>query len=75
MTSADLEGADLFYALLYDAYLSRADLEGADLKSAILDDDTDLKKADLKGVKGITNEQLHQSGAILDGATMPNGQK
>jgi cell division protein FtsB len=75
---ADLSGADLSNALLDNAdlmaHLPNADLSGAsligaDLSGAVLDN------ANLSGAEGITNEQLEQQAASLEGAKMPNGQK
>jgi uncharacterized protein YjbI with pentapeptide repeats len=37
--------------------------------------DANLEWADLSEVRGITNEELEQQAASLEGATMPNGQK
>jgi uncharacterized protein YjbI with pentapeptide repeats len=37
--------------------------------------DAILFSADLSGVRGVTNEEVEQQNAHLDGATMPNGQK
>ncbi len=59
-----LRGADLSEADLFGATLSGADLFGAD-----------LSEANLIGAEGITNAELEQQFASLEGATMPNGQK
>jgi uncharacterized protein YjbI with pentapeptide repeats len=64
-----LRGADLSGIRLGKADLSRANLSGANLSEA------NLKEANLSDVKGVTNEQLEQQAASLEGATMPNGQK
>jgi uncharacterized protein YjbI with pentapeptide repeats len=44
--------------------LNWADLSGVEMSGA-----------DLRGARGVTNEQLEQQAASLEGATMPNGQK
>jgi uncharacterized protein YjbI with pentapeptide repeats len=49
---------------LTDADLREAHLEGAS-----------LSHANLSGAKGVTNEELDQQAASLEGATMPNDQK
>ena len=64
LSRANLEGATLFGANLSGADLSNADLLGADLRGV-----------NLSGAEGITNEELEQQAASLEGATMPNGQK
>ncbi len=61
---ANLSGASLSGAILSDADLSGAYLRGAELKGA-----------NLNNAQGITNEELEQRAASLEGATMPNGQK
>jgi Pentapeptide repeats (8 copies) len=61
-----VSGADLSGANLTDA---ADDLRGADLSFA------DLSGANLRGAEGITNEEVEQQAASLEGATMPNGQK
>jgi uncharacterized protein YjbI with pentapeptide repeats len=55
---------DLIYAKLIDADLSYADLRYARLMNA-----------NLRGARGITNEELERQAYTLEGATMPNGQK
>jgi uncharacterized protein YjbI with pentapeptide repeats len=74
----NLSGANLRNADLSDANLSDADLSGADLHRATLSDadlsDADLSDAHLTDASGITNEELEQQAASLEGATMPNGQ-
>jgi uncharacterized protein YjbI with pentapeptide repeats len=83
-----LAGADLSRSLLSGMTLSRADLSGADLSGATVSranlSGADLSWADLSGVNlsgallddatGVSNEELHQQAASLEGATMPNGQ-
>jgi hypothetical protein len=49
--------------------LSGAKLSDADLSYAY------VYKADLSDAEGITNEELEQQAASLEGATMPNGQR
>jgi len=79
LPDADLSGADLRRAFLSDAILERADLSGANLKEANLSvawfDGADLSGAYLGRAEGITNEELDQQAASLEGATMPDGQK
>ena len=84
LSLAGLPDADLSYANLSSAYLDYTDLSGAslsytDLSGADLSDadlsDVNLSGADLSGAEGITNEELEQQAAFLEGATMPNGQK
>jgi uncharacterized protein YjbI with pentapeptide repeats len=74
LQGANLKGAKLSRSLLIEADLSEANLSGAILT------DTDLSNATLNGAilseaRGITNEELDQQAASLEGATMPNGQK
>jgi uncharacterized protein YjbI with pentapeptide repeats len=56
---------------LSGAYLDYADLEGADLRGAILHDadlsDAKMEPADVR--------DMTQQAAILEGATIPNGEK
>src|SRR5215212_9274418 len=63
----ELGGADLG-----DANLREADLSGANLSRANLSG-ADLSRADLNNAQGITNEELEQQAASLEGATMPDG--
>jgi len=73
LPNADLRGADLSDADLSDAFLLQADLSDAHLERA------DLSclhlEVPLTNRCGITNEELDQQAASLEGATMPNGQK
>ncbi len=66
----DLSNADLRYANLDKAFLTDANLSGADLSSVrLFDTTTSLECADLRGVKGLTKEQLKAckaKGAIID---------
>jgi uncharacterized protein YjbI with pentapeptide repeats len=71
---ADLSGAELIDAELIDALLVDADLSGAFLPNADLSG-ANLSGANLRGAEGITNEELEQQAASLEGTTMPNGQK
>jgi uncharacterized protein YjbI with pentapeptide repeats len=57
--------------LTMPANLRGADLRGADLRGADLSDASNL----LGDAGIITNEELEQQAASLEGATMPNGQK
>jgi uncharacterized protein YjbI with pentapeptide repeats len=90
LSNADLSGTNLSDALLMDAKLFHADLSGANLSGADLSganlSEVNLSGADLGGTnllsgtnlsdaKGITNEELQQQAASLEGATMPTGQK
>jgi hypothetical protein len=89
LRGADLRSADLYETDLALSDLSKADLIGANLGGADLTfaklleanlNDTHLlwaamERANLEGVRGITNEELDEQGAFLTGATMPNGQK
>jgi uncharacterized protein YjbI with pentapeptide repeats len=79
---ADLSDATMSSIFLTDTDLSHADLSGAKLKDVTLQQRTGLYKTDLRGANledtGITNEKLVEmvSGRkLLEGATMPNGQK
>jgi uncharacterized protein YjbI with pentapeptide repeats len=81
---ANLGETDLSSANLSGAILSEADLSGADLSNTNLDatvlykadlSGADLYKANLNNAQGITNEELEQQAASLEGATMPDGQK
>jgi uncharacterized protein YjbI with pentapeptide repeats len=79
LSGANLIGADLSEANLSGANVSEANLIGADLSGAVLLNadlsDAVLDNANLSGAEGITNEQLEQQAASLEGAKMPNGQK
>jgi uncharacterized protein YjbI with pentapeptide repeats len=59
--------------------LVEADLRGADLSGAILSgallESADLRYANLTGVVGVTPDKLAELTSLLEGATMPNGQK
>jgi uncharacterized protein YjbI with pentapeptide repeats len=66
---ANLSGADLRRANLSGADLSRANLSKADLSGATVEDILSLKDTNLRGVKGLTKEQLEAckaKGAIID---------
>jgi uncharacterized protein YjbI with pentapeptide repeats len=79
LSSADLSGANLRGAFLDNANLFGANLSRANLSHTELTDATlqiaALRGANLSGAEGITNEELEQQAASLEGATMPNGQK
>ena len=64
LSGANLRGADLGGGILMFADLSRADLNGAN-----------LSYAHLEGARGISEQQLHEQCRLLEGATLPNGQK
>jgi len=76
---ADLRDADLAGAFFTDADLKDANLEGANLEGASLEganlEGASLACANLRGAREVTNEELEQQAASLEGATMPNGQK
>jgi uncharacterized protein YjbI with pentapeptide repeats len=77
LDGADLHSANLMRAPLKSAHLSRADLTRANLLKADLTG-ADLSKADLsgaslKGVTGITIEELENQTKLLKGAIMPDG--
>ncbi len=72
LDGANLQGdrlvlADLQGAVLQGTNLSKANLSGTNLTRAI------LERANLKGVTGITVEQLESQAKSLQGATMPDG--
>ena len=73
LEGADLRGANLFRADLSNANVSNADVSNAKLSGANLIG-ADLRWADLSGAQGWTEEQLTIA-EVLEGATMPNGQK
>ncbi|MEV4243160.1 pentapeptide repeat-containing protein [Streptosporangium canum] len=64
---AGMRGAYLTGADLYGAYLTGADLSGAYLSGAYLTD-ADLTGADLRGIRGITAQEIRKV-AIVDGTT------
>jgi uncharacterized protein YjbI with pentapeptide repeats len=69
LNGAQLSGVDLRRADLSEVDLSIAILINANLRDAF------LENAKLGDAFGITNEELVQQAASLEGATMPNGQK
>ena len=79
LEGANLAGADLRRANLSEGWLLFTDLSGADLENADLSGVhlhvADFRGADLRGAIGITGQELADYGCILEGATMPNGQK
>jgi uncharacterized protein YjbI with pentapeptide repeats len=78
LARANLDGADLDEVNLAGANLSYADLVGAELTNADLHDAklsyADLHDAKLEGASGTSEELLEQQEALLDGATMFDGQ-
>ena len=68
LENAILRGAHLEGAILFNARLENADLSGASLSGA------NLSGANLREASGCTEEQL-TAARLLQGATMPNGQK
>jgi uncharacterized protein YjbI with pentapeptide repeats len=79
LSEADLSGADLSEAYLHEANFSRAiltranlsgaDFRGDDLITANLEDAASLEDTNLRGVNGLTKEQLEAcrgKGAIID---------
>ncbi len=65
----NLIGADLRKAKFHDSVLIRADLSGANLSGATLEEALTLVDTNLRGVKGLTKEQLEAckaKGAIID---------
>jgi uncharacterized protein YjbI with pentapeptide repeats len=84
LTGADLSDADLSHASLSKTDLTNANLSDANLSHVFLNQadllstdlsDANLNDANLNDASGITNEELEQRAASLEGATMPNGQK
>src|SRR6266699_1972389 len=79
---ANLQRADLNTTILegtnlITTTLSEADLRGSVLRGIILGGyaeigGVDLREVDLKGITGITYEELEEKGALLQGATMPD---
>jgi uncharacterized protein YjbI with pentapeptide repeats len=67
LRGAVLSGTNLENTTLILANMSRANLNGANLTRAM------LERANLKGVTGITVEQLEKQAKSLKGATMPDG--
>ena len=78
LNSTNMERAELSGAMLVGASLREANLRGAKLVKCRVEGadftDADLAKADLRGVKGLTNEQLDSARnadqAILDEQTL-----
>jgi Pentapeptide repeats (8 copies) len=69
LVGADLSNAHLSQADLRGANLSEADLSGAHLIGVSLEDASSLEGTDLRGVTGLTKEQLEvckAKGAIID---------
>jgi uncharacterized protein YjbI with pentapeptide repeats len=74
LSSAVLSAAYLREADLSNANLNEADLSEADLSEAFLIA-ADLSSANLRDVRGVTDEQLYVQAASLEGAIMPDGSK
>jgi uncharacterized protein YjbI with pentapeptide repeats len=72
LSGANLRGADLSWADLSEADLSEARLIETYLRGANLSR-AKLRDAILAGARGVTNEELEQQAASLEGATMTNG--
>jgi hypothetical protein len=66
---ANLKSMNLSHKNLQKVRLTGADLSDSNFVGA------DLTGADLEGARGVTNEELEQQAASLEGATMPDGQK
>jgi uncharacterized protein YjbI with pentapeptide repeats len=69
LQQVDLRGADLSEANLSRASLQQVDFRGANLSKANPEDALSLTNTDLRGVKGLTKEQLEAckaKGAIID---------
>jgi uncharacterized protein YjbI with pentapeptide repeats len=74
LSHADLSHADLSHANLSHANLSFANLRHANLRKTALSAAI-LISADLRGVEGITNEELERQAWSLEDATMRDGQR
>ena len=85
MTGADLREADLRSVQFNEAVLTNANLRGCDLSGMIIrghsirsanpEDAQSLENTDLRGVKGLSKEQLvacKAKGAIVDADAMNN---
>jgi uncharacterized protein YjbI with pentapeptide repeats len=84
LSFADLRGATLFLPELHNADLSFANLESADLGGGDLTDDfmiafdyslldtVNLRGANLRGAKGLTNKKLARAESLVE-ATLPDG--
>jgi uncharacterized protein YjbI with pentapeptide repeats len=70
LEGAELSGADLRTSNLTGADLTDADLSSADLNGACKYIDDSFTKTRL-----VSNEELEQQAASLEGATMPDGSK
>jgi uncharacterized protein YjbI with pentapeptide repeats len=72
LKKADFSKAHLNKANLDEAYLYGANFHGADLSNVNLENARSLEKIDLRGIKGLTEEQLKackKKGAITDEGT------
>jgi len=77
LRAAKLRNADLRVGILRQADLRQADLRQADLRGANLEDALSLEDTDLRGVIGLTIEQLEAckaKGAIIDDSTTISSQ-
>jgi uncharacterized protein YjbI with pentapeptide repeats len=74
LNNASLDNVNLQDALLADADLYKADLRNADLSNANLTG-ANLGAANLRGVTGVTREELEEQACNVLGATMPDGSK
>jgi uncharacterized protein YjbI with pentapeptide repeats len=72
LIGADLSKSDLSGADLSESFMREANLSGAKLDNIKLDR-ANLDNANLKGVTGITNEELEKQAKSLKGATMIDG--
>ncbi len=80
LRSTNLANANLNGAFMNAADLSNANLRGADLRNVLLIQGANLSRADLtnanlNGAMGVSNKELDEQAASLEGATMPTGQK
>ncbi len=69
LSKADLREANLSGAFLDEANLNKADLREANLSGVNIEDALSMKGTNLRGVKGLTQEQLancRAKGAIID---------
>ena len=69
LSKANLIGADLRKAKFHDSVLIRADLSGANLSGATLEEALTLVDTNLRGAKGLDEEQkaiCKAKGAIID---------
>jgi uncharacterized protein YjbI with pentapeptide repeats len=74
LTYADLRGANLSRIVMQNARLEGADLRDANLTGTVLND-ANLSGANLSNATGKTAEQLDGQAASLRGAIMPDGRR